>query len=378
MTARLSVCVFGAGSIGLYLGGRLASGGADVCFVGRERIGKALKTDGLTLTHFEKAPITLSPEQFTFAASAGEAAEALSHADVVLVCVKSQDSADAATELAGHIRADALVVSFQNGVSNAPVLRDGLSGTLNDSGAVAGAVVPFNVTQTSPTSWHCGTDGALTVEDTGHAAQAKLLDIFRAADQPAELSSDILAVQWGKLLVNLNNGLNTLWGGTLKSGLMQRDYRKAMALQIEEAHGVLAQAGITPAEFGGVSITKMLKILRLPNFIYGFIMKRVVKIDAAARSSMLDDLEAGKACEIDYLQGEVVSLARKHGVPAPINQAVMEAVKTAFANGTSPKLRGTEIFAMIQTAVISNVLEKAGLGDMEFSIQQGGLRGPKF
>jgi len=353
MSKPLSVCVFGAGSIGLYLGGKLAGAGAKICFIGRKRIGNILNVDGLSLTHFAQAPVHLRPETFSFVASADDAAETISRADIILICVKSQDSAAAAKELAPHIRADSLIVSCQNGVSNAPILREILSiepsdKLIRETCGVASAVVPFNVTQTSQNSWHCGTEGALTIESLDHPAMPRLIEAFRRSGQDAELSNDILAVQWGKLLVNLNNGLNTLWGGTLLSGLMQRDYRRALAIQIEEALHLLRQAGIQPAEFGGVSPRRMLKILRLPNFIYGFIMQRIVKIDATARSSMLDDLEAGKACEVDYLQGEVVRLAETLGQNAPINEAVMREVKAAFLSGKSPKIGGEDLLNLVK------------------------------
>lgn len=348
-----SVCIFGAGSIGLYLGGRLASAGVHVNFIGRERFGSILREQGLKLTHFAKEPLTLSLDQFTFTSGAKETEQALAATDVVLVCVKSQDTAAAARDLAGSVRADALIVSFQNGVSNASVLRDGLGHVLMDGGAVVGAVVPFNVTQTGANSWHSGTDGALTVEQSAHPALLPLVMAFQDAEQAIAVSEDILGVQWGKLLVNLNNGLNTLWGGTLKSGLMQRDYRRAFVMQIEEATTLLQRENIHPAAFGGVSLEKMLKIMRLPNIFYGFIMQKIVKMDGSARSSMLDDLEAGKACEIDYLQGEVVRLAKSQGQTAPINQAVMDAVQSAFAAGTSPKLDGAKILKLMKAAKTS-------------------------
>ena len=73
----------------------------------------------------------------------------------------------------------------------------------------------------------------------------------------------------------------------------------------------------------------------------------MIKIDAAARSSMLDDLEAGRDPEIDYLQGEIVRLAKKHGRTAPINARMIEAVHAAFAAGASPKMTGKEIREML-------------------------------
>jgi len=174
-----------------------------------------------------------------------------------------------------------------------------------------------------------------------------LQSLFAIAEQNLVISDDILAVQWGKLLVNLNNGFNTLTGGALRAGLLQRDYRKGLALVVEEGLSVARGAGIEPAAFGKAHAARMIKILRLPNFIYKIIMNKIVKIDAA----MLDDLEMGRISEIDYLQGEIVRLAGKTGQDAPYNAAIYRAVQNAFKAGQSPKMSGADIHGYLQTSL---------------------------
>ncbi len=336
-TSKLSVAIFGAGSIGCYLGGQLASGGAHVTFIGRERFRDECKSAGLTLTHFERDPLLIPPESFDFSLDPSGAATS----DIVLVCVKSQDSAAAAESLAPHLRDNALIISFQNGLRNADVLTAGLHGH-----KVLGGVVPFNVTGKGPGAFHSGTEGDLIVQDIADARLDRLKATFSESGQVLKTVPDIKAVQWGKLLVNLNNGLNTLSGGTLHEGLSQRAYRQAMARMMEEALGVLKTAGIEPAQFGKASVQQTMKILKQPNFVFKIVMALVLKIDKTARSSMLDDLEMGRGTEIDYLQGEIVELAEKTGQSAPINQVVMNRVKAAFRDGVSPKMSGAQILAL--------------------------------
>lgn len=334
----LKIAIFGAGSIGCYLGGQLASAGADVIFIGRERFKSEIESDGLTLTHFERDKVLISSDQFTFSLEPRD----ISSADIILLTTKSQDTASSAKSIAAHSKADAIVISFQNGVSNPAVLREHLSQK------VLGAVVPFNVTGKGPGHFHCGTEGDLTVEHLSDPRLEILRELFARAGQGLILSPDILAVQWGKLLVNLNNALNTLTGGTLKLGLLQRDYRRALALIVEEGFSVVKGTGIDPAAFGKADAAKMIKILRLPNFIYKVIMNKIVKIDAAARSSMLDDLEMGRVSEIDYLQGEIVRLAEKTEQSAPRNKIILDLVNEAFSKGVSPKFSGAEIYKRLK------------------------------
>ena len=337
----LHIAIFGAGSIGCYLGGQLAHAGTKVTFIGRQRFKTDIDANGLTLTHFERAEIKLNSEQFIFSLAPKDIAPA----DIILLTTKSQDTPEAANTIAAHAKAGAIIISFQNGVSNPEVLRSALSQP------VLGAVVPFNVTGTGPGRFHCGTEGNLTVQNIDSPHLKTLQAFFASAGQGLVISDDILAVQWGKLLVNLNNALNTLTGGTLREGLLQRDYRKSLALVVEEGLGVARGAGIEPAAFGKADASKMIKVLRLPNIIYKSIMSKIVKIDAAARSSMLDDLEMGRAPEIDYLQGEIVRLAEKTGQSAPYNKAIFRAVEKAFAAGTSPQMSGRAIYKYLKSSI---------------------------
>jgi 2-dehydropantoate 2-reductase len=252
--------------------------------------------------------------------------------------VKSQDTKAAGQELAKFLNKDAIVISFQNGIGNADTLQE-----VMPDYTVLGAMVPFNVTGNGPGRFHCGTEGDLWVEQHPTSILLELQSMFQSIEQGCILSDDIKAVQWGKLLVNLNNAMNTLAGLPLKACLIQRDYRKALAFMIEEALGILKAANIKPAKFGKSTPEKMIKVLRLPNFLYRLIMNSIVKIDDDARSSMLDDLDAGRVSEIDYLQGEIVKLAQKGHQQAPVNEIIMKLVREAFTKGASPKMSGADL-----------------------------------
>ena len=324
------IVVLGAGSIGCYLGGQLAAAGRDVTFIGRARYQKAASEHGLTLTHFERPDIHLPQVDFRIDPAA------LKNADIILLCTKSQDTEAAAKSILGHAPR-AQVISFQNGLRNPDTLRR----VLPDAQIIP-AIVPFNVTphKNDLASFHCGTAGALIV---GAGVDPAIVSGFEAAGQPIKTDPDIIAAQWAKMIVNLNNALNALTGGTLLEGLMQRDYRRALGLLVEEALGVARASGVTPSTFNGRKPEQLLKTLRLPNFLYRIVMQKIVKIDAKARSSMLDDLEGGRVSEIDYLQGEIVSRANAAGVTAPYNTKILAMTEAAFAKGASPKLSGAEI-----------------------------------
>lgn len=331
------IAVFGAGSIGCYLGGLLKSQGADIVFIGRTRLKNAVKEKGLTLTHFDRPPIHLSRETVKVETSPS----VLKDCDLILLCTKSHDTASAAREILNWARPGTHIVSCQNGVRNVAVLKDKLGTAFK----VSGAIVPFNVTPTGPASYHCGTGGSLHFE---HALAADVGQAFQEVGQDTQYGGNFQGDQWAKLLVNLNNALNTLSGGTLREAFLQKDYRLAFAALLQEGLAIAQAKNIRIGSFNGRSPAKVIKLLTLPNFLYRILMDHIVKIDAKARSSMLDDLEVGRESEIEYLQGEIVEQGKQLGLETYANSRTLDAVHQAFQKGASPNLSGTEILELIK------------------------------
>ena len=328
------VVILGAGSIGCWIGGHLIAGGANVTLIGRDRYAVDIKRHGLQLSHFERPDLGFEAVNFVTDPAA------LAGADIIALCVKSQDTATAAQQILKYAP-QAKVVSFQNGIRNPETLREFLP-----SENIVPAIVPFNVTPTTPGAFHCGTAGALVIESRPFLKA--FTQALKAGGQPVEMKADILGDQWAKMIVNLNNGLNTLSGGPLKDGLVQRDYRRALACCVEEALDIAKRNEVEVGHFNGRSPAALVKTLRLPDIAYRFIMNKIVKIDASARSSMLDDLEAGRPAEIEFLQGEIIKQAEKIGAAAPYNSAILEAVLFAFVDRKSPNLSGSAIYALLK------------------------------
>ncbi len=337
-TPKTKIAILGAGSIGCYLGGLLASQGLEVLFFGREKLKQATQDHGLTLTHFSHPDIKIAPRDIAVETTPNR----LSECEIILICTKSQDTAFAAAEINEFALPTCHVISCQNGVANVSILRDNLK---SDQHSVIGTIVPFNVTPSGPGRFHCGTDGPL------HFSQqlpSFIEQAFEATGQAVLSGGNFEGDQWAKLIVNLNNGLNALSGTTLHNSLMQRSYRKALHLCLSEAINIVELSGVSVGQFNGRSPKSLLRTLSLPNWIYKIVMQKIVKIDAKARSSMLDDLEAGRPSEINFLQGEIVRKAQKLNHQAPYNQTILDAVETAFERGVSPTLSGKEILGLLR------------------------------
>ncbi|HSX59759.1 MAG TPA: 2-dehydropantoate 2-reductase [Tahibacter sp.] len=316
------IAVMGAGSIGCYVGGRLAAAGAAVVLIGRERLARELAAHGLTVTDYRGYSATLGSGRFTYATTAAAAA----HADLVLVTVKSAGTAGAAQELAGTLRDDAVVVSLQNGIGNAGTLRASLPAQ-----TVLAGMVPFNVVQRGDGAFHQGTEGELEVER--HARLDAFAPAFARAGLPLVQHDDLRPVQWAKLLLNLNNPINALSDLPLKTQLSQRAYRRCLALAQREGLDVLAAAGIRPAQLTRVPPHWIPRVLALPDVLFRVIAAGMLAIDPLARSSMWEDLQAQRATEVDWINGEIVALAERIGRSAPVNARLVALVHAAEQGG---------------------------------------------
>lgn len=330
----MNVGVFGAGSIGAYLGGRLIASGVPTTLVARASFADAVGKSGLRLTALDGFDATIAPDRVRVVTRA----DALADCDWVLVTVKGLDTPAAAEALAPIVKPDAIVVSFQNGVGNPDVLR----ARLGDR--VLAGMVPFNVLRRSDAHLHQGTTGRLVVGTLGGREQP-LVRALVAAGLPTFADADMRGIQWGKLLVNLNNSVNALSGLTLVEQLAQRSYRRVMAACVREGLAVLDRARIKPRLDAPLPPRWVPALMELPNVIFRLAARPIVAIDPTARSSMWEDLQRGRKTEIDLLNGEIVRLGREVGVPTPINERIVQLVKEAEQRGQPPSLSADELSA---------------------------------
>ena len=157
-------------------------------------------------------------------------------------------------------------------------------------------------------------------------------------------SPDIAAVQWGKLLVNLNNALNALADLPLRRQLAQRAWRGLFADQIAEGLAAIRAEGIKPVSSTPVPAGLMPHLLRLPDAIFALLLGSAMKIDPDARSSMWEDLQRGRRTEIEYLQGLITEIADRLGLQVPLSRRVVALIKSVEAKGKgSPRLTPDQI-----------------------------------
>jgi 2-dehydropantoate 2-reductase len=331
MIADQPIGIAGAGSIGCFVGGMYAAAGRLVALLARPRVIQEIEAGGLRLTSFEGFDRTIAPSQLTLSDDPAIFGEA----GLVLVTVKSADTADIADIIARHAPSDAVIVSLQNGIGNVGVLRQRLPGR-----RVLAGMVPFNVVSAGAGRFHRSTSGDIVIEqdDAGTAAQLSVPGLIMRP------SPDIAGVQWGKLLVNLNNALNALGDLPLRRQLAQRPWRMLFADQMAEGLAAIKAEGIKPVSSTPIPASWTPPLLRLPDAIFEAVLGRTMKIDPEARSSMWEDLRRGRTTEIDYLQGVITEIADRRGLQVPLSRRIVALIRRAEAAGQgSPGLTPEQI-----------------------------------
>ena len=317
-----AIAVVGAGAVGSFFGALLARAGLPVTLIGRAPHVQAIARDGLELRmagQVQRIPVAASTEL-----------DAVRGADLVLVCVKSDDTEALARQLAPRLAADATVLSLQNGVDNPALLARHLRQTVVPAVVYVATALPApGVVQ------HFGRGelviGALdavpapdappdAIRDTildatlGQRLQA-VVALFAAAGVPVQVVPDVVGALWTKLLVNC--AYNAV------SGLAQQPYGRmaalpeVVALQQAVVREVVAVAA---AEGRHLPLDEALAAVA-----------RIAETMPGQLSSTAQDMARGKPSEIEHLNGRVVRRGAALGVPTPANQALYALVKLVEA-----------------------------------------------
>ncbi len=154
---------------------------------------------------------------------------------------------------------------------------------------------------------------------------------------------------WGKLLINLNNALCALTDKTFGDMLIEPPLKQAFVLTLDEAVRTLQAAGIAfrlpmPVPYAAY------RWLGLHMGALPYWLGRLSgSLSAQAYPSMVADVRAGKATEVDELNGAIVELGRQHHLPTPVNARIVELVKTLEGQRPPRHLRAAELLQQLET-----------------------------
>lgn len=299
----MRIAIMGAGGIGCYVGARLAAAGQDVTFIARGRHLDALKSRGLTL----KSPlgdIVLKKVQAT-----SDPAE-IGPVDVVLMGVKLYDMTSAARAARPLVGPGTMVVPVQNGVT----AHEELAAVLGRDHVVGGLVfMSCFVVEPGVAVHKSQVHGLVFGELDGRLSPR--VEAFRdagvAAGYDARAATDILVQLWNKYILLCGfSAVSTLSRQPVGPVLADPELRALLVQAMQEVAAVARAKGIAvAADVVDKSIA----------FCGHF--------KADSKASMLEDLEAGKPLELDWLSGTLVRFGAELGVPTPFHRIVNAMLK---------------------------------------------------
>lgn len=296
----MRIAVMGAGAVGGYFGAKLADAGHELVFLARGTHLAALRRDGLRIDGAHGS-LRICNALFT------EDATRAGAVDLVLVCVKSYDTAAAVQAMAPLVGAETKIVSLQNGVDNPEIIAKRWGAARTFAGVVyIGAQVsaPGVILHSSGGKIVFGPigsrgDGAEAVEQT-----------LSAAKIPCVLRSDIVKLQWGKLLWNA-------------------PFCAISCLTRADVRQILESASLTKLALGCMAEVREAALTRgidLPRSMFDETIAFSAGL-GAFKPSMLQDLEAGKPLEYEALNGIVVKLLQQAGKCAPVNETFLAVLR---------------------------------------------------
>jgi 2-dehydropantoate 2-reductase len=291
----MKIAVMGAGAVGSFFGGLLARGDDDVILIGRAAHVQKISEAGLLIRSIWgdmriRVPATVEPQ-------------AVGPVDLVLLTVKSYDTAEAIDQATPLLRADTTVLSLQNGVDNIQKI-DRVIG----AGRTLGGVAYVGVSMEEPGVIRHASAGELVIGEPDGSITPRVEQIahaFSNAKVRVQISTNIAGRMWEKLLFNA--AFNALTG--LTHATVQEVLSDPVLTQLATAAALEVK---TVADASGIVFERdpVVKTFELARRLGTF------------KTSTLQDLEAGKRTEVDAFNGVVAKTAEDVGVEAPVNRVL--------------------------------------------------------
>ncbi len=233
--------------------------------------------------------------------------------DLVIICVKSYDTKKASAQAKGLISEKSTVLTLQNGIGNIETISE----AIGEDRVIAG-ITSHGATLTQEARVrHAGKGETLIGRlDTKITPDMRLIrEVFNRAGMETKITRDIKSLIWLKLIINC--GINALTAITRLNNAKINEYegtKRLMRLAVTE----------------GIRVIKR-KRIRLSCDDPLAKVEAICEATGDNVSSMLQDVMRRKRTEIDFINGVVVRLGQELNIPVPVNQTLVDLVKTIEA-----------------------------------------------
>ena len=314
----MQIFVVGAGAIGSLYGAKLSAAN-NVTLIGRPDHVRAINDTGLRIEGLE--PQTLQLDAATHI-------EQIPPASLILLTTKVSDTPAALAPIADLVRDDTTIIALQNGLNSDEIART----AVGNRGIVLRGITQFGAIFERPGVIRYMVKGYTLLQK--HERSAGIAEVFNAAGLDCRVSPDIQTEVWRKLIFNCVVNPVTAILGCKVGGIVDPTLDRLKQLIIDECVAV--------ARAEGVQLT-------------GDLLSEINAAYAGSQNivSMQQDLLRGRATEIDYLNGTVVAVGRRHGLGCPVNEALTRIIKAKEKlpkdNRGGPRLPPQELPTKIST-----------------------------
>jgi 2-dehydropantoate 2-reductase len=320
------VAVVGCGAIGGVLAAHLLEIGGDVTAVtSNPAIARALSEHGARVRG-EDAPAPVRPKHVV-----ERLGEATGRYDYVLLATQPPQVEDAARMAAPWLAEHGRMVCFQNGLCEERVAK------IVGAERVLGAVVAWGASMIEPGVYDRTSAGGFVLGRLDGTDDPRVDELSRMLEAvgPVTTTANLRGARWSKLAINCNiSTLGTIGGDRLGVLMRQRHVRRLALEVMSEVVQVALAEGVKLEKVSGTLDLEWIALTdaeRVAAGSPGLLAKHTLLLAVGARyrrlrSSMLAAIERGRAPAVDFLNGEVIQRAERHGISVPINRAARDRV----------------------------------------------------
>ncbi len=311
----MKIAVIGAGAIGGLVAGYLKLKGEDIYLVGHGDAVKAISQNGLKL----------SGVRGDFKADVSIFEMLVSKPELLILATKTQDIESALRDNLSLIK-ETLILTTQNGlqaekIAARPLPKENILSSIVMFGATY--LEPGKVVHNFEGSWVLGNIHFETFDP-------RLLSVSMVLDKafPAVISGDILGMKYLKIFVNANNCIPAILGMSMQEAFGDPEVSKISVAIWKEGFQIISKLGIKLVSLPGFPVENITKLITIPPEkaaeIFSGIMTKLSR--DPLYGSILQSIKRGRTSEIDYINGEFVSLAEKYRLNAGLNKKLVEMV----------------------------------------------------
>jgi 2-dehydropantoate 2-reductase len=324
----MKIVVLGCGAIGSLAAGYLKLTGQDVQLVGRGDSLGAVKERGINISGVRgnfQIPIEIS-ERLTFKPR------------LLILATKTQDIDSALSGKEDFLR-DSLVLTTQNGIQ-----ADELTAKHVPKENIVSSIIMFGATRTAAAevvhnfegNWIIGrmfeTQSAkrLPVRQAGKAQNGILKEVSSVLNAAfsSVISEDLKGMKYLKVFINANNCIPAILGKSMQEAFSDIEISRISIAIWKEGLDIVKKCGINLVSLPGFPLERLTGLTSIDRTeaakVFSGIMLNLSK--EPLDGSVLQSIKRNQPSEIDYINGEFITLAKQNGFSAPLNEKLVEMV----------------------------------------------------